>query len=58
MMAYNVAIITFINETTIEWARTFNTIATSLFLMRIQDILWIWLFALFMIQVCIFQVYS
>ena len=27
MMAYNVAIITFINETTIEWARTFNTIA-------------------------------
>lgn len=31
---------------------------SSLFLMRIQDILWIWLFALFMIQVCIFQVYS
>lgn len=27
MMAYNVAIITFINETAIEWARTFNSIA-------------------------------
>ncbi len=27
MIAYNVAIITFINETAIEWARTFNSIA-------------------------------
>lgn len=27
MISYNVAIITFINETAIEWARTFNSIA-------------------------------